>query len=125
MVTGTRAALDLRARWGDRWLSRAPLGGVLLPAVNANAPTAATVIDAATSFTALVRQSPWLIADSGAAAAVMTLLRDAAARPAYALSLGRDSYARGEVLVERLVPARAGADAHAASASPASHAAPR
>jgi hypothetical protein len=125
VVTGTRSAIDLRARFGDRWMSRAPLGGLLLPAVNADAPTAVTVVDAATSFTALVRQSPWLIADRGAASSVMALLRDAASRPAYSLSLGRDSYARGEVLAERLVPARAAADAHAAPASHASHAAAR
>jgi hypothetical protein len=117
VVTGTRGAIDLRARFGDRWLSRAPLGGLLLPAVNADAPTVASTVDAATSFTALVRQSPWLIADSGAAPTVMALLRDAASRPAFALSLGRDSYARGEVLAERLALTRAAADAHAAHAS--------
>jgi len=37
---------------------------------------------------------------------VMQLLRDAASHPAFSLSLGRDSYARGDVLAERLSPAR-------------------
>jgi hypothetical protein len=37
----------------------------------------------------------------------MQLLREAASRPAFTLSLGRDSYARGDVLAERLAPARA------------------
>jgi hypothetical protein len=118
IVTGTRGALDLRARWGDRWLSRAPLGGLLLPTVRAAEPTLAERVDAATSFTALVRQSPWLIADRGAAPAVMSLLRDAASRPAYALSLGRDSYARGETLAERLAPARDAADAEGSHSPP-------
>ena len=73
--------------------------------------------DAATSFTALVRQSPWLIADRGAAPEVMALLRDTAGRPAYALSLGRDSYARGAVLAAELVPARHAADVQRARES--------
>jgi hypothetical protein len=112
--------VDLRVRWGDRWLRHAPLGGVLLPSVQADSPTAAARVDAATAFTALVRQSPWLIADPGAAAAVMALLSDAASRPAYALSLGSDSYARGAVLAEQLSAARGAADAQATT-----HAAPR
>ena len=115
-VTGSRAAVDLRAQWGDRWLSRAPLGGLLLPTVRASEPTSAARVDAATAFTALVRQSPWLIADRGAAPAVMALLRDASAQPAYGLSLGRDGYARGDVLAACLAPARAAADGIASRA---------
>jgi hypothetical protein len=107
VVTGARATVDLRARWGDRWMPRAPLAGVLLPEVRAERPTALAVATDAAAFTALVRQSPWLMADRGMAADVMELLREAASRPAFSLSLGRDSYARGDVLAERLAPARA------------------
>jgi hypothetical protein len=107
VVTGTRATVDLRTSWGDRWLPRAPLGGVLLPAVNADQPTSLAVAADAAAFTALVRQSPWLMADRAVAGDVMALLRDAASHPAFSLSLGRDSYARGDVLAERLAPARA------------------
>jgi hypothetical protein len=106
VVTGTRGTVDLRTRWGDRWMPRAPLGGVLLPGVNADRPTSLTVAADAASFAALVRQSPWLMADPAMAGEVMALLRDAASQPAFALSLGRDSYARGDVLAERLAPAR-------------------
>ena len=102
VVTGTRGTVDLRQRWGARWLARAPLGGVLLPSVRADEPTRASAIDAAPAFAALVRQSPWLMADRGAAAAVMSLLRATATRASLAVSLGRDSYARGDVLAERL-----------------------
>lgn len=105
VVTGTRAALDLRARWGERWRRRAPLGGLLFPSVAADSPTGTAPIHAATAFAGLVRQSPWLMADRGAAAAVIALLRDACGRPAFALSLGRDSYARGDVIADRLTPA--------------------
>ena len=106
VVTGSRATVDLRTRWGDRWMPRAPLGGVLLPAVNAERPTALAAAADAAAFTALVRQSPWLMADRAMTGSVMQLLRDAASHPAFSLSLGRDSYARGDVLVERLAPAR-------------------
>jgi hypothetical protein len=102
VVTGTRATVDLRERWGDRWIARAPLGGVLLPSVAADAPTHAARIDEASAFAALVRQSPWLMADLGAAPAVMSLLRATASCTSLAVSLGRDSYARGDVLAETL-----------------------
>ena len=107
VVAGTRATVDLRTRWGDRWMPRAPLGGVLLPQVNAEQPTSLTSVADAAAFAALVRQSPWLMADRAMAGAVMALLRDAASHSAFALSLGRDSYARGDVLAERVAPARA------------------
>jgi hypothetical protein len=105
VVTGTRAALDLRARWGERWRRRAPLGGLLFPNVAADSPTASAPMHAATAFAGLVRQSPWLMADRGAAPAVIELLRDACGHPAFGLSLGRDSYARGDVIADRLGPA--------------------
>jgi hypothetical protein len=105
VVTGTRTALDMRARWGERWRRRAPLGGLLFPNVAAGSPTATAPIHAATAFAGLVRQSPWLMADRGAAPAVIELLRDACSRPAFALTLGRDSYARGDVIADRLGPA--------------------
>jgi hypothetical protein len=113
VVTGTRAVVDLRARWGDRWVRRAPLGGLLLPTVRTEEPTSLAAMHDASAFTALVRQSPWLMADRGAAPAVMSLLRAAAAHPAFALSLGRDGYARGDVLADRLAPARAASNARA------------
>jgi hypothetical protein len=107
VVTGTRGTVDLRRRWGDRWLPRAPLAGVLLPEVHAEQPTTLSAAADAAAFTALVRQSPWLMGDREVAGEVMQLLREAASRPAFTLSLGRDSYARGDVLAERLAPARA------------------
>lgn len=102
VVTRTRGVVDLRSRWAERWLARAPLGGVLLPIVRAEEATRAETIDGATAFTALVRQSPWLLADRGAAVSGMALLRAAASRTTRALTLGMDSYARGDVLADRL-----------------------
>jgi hypothetical protein len=45
------------------------------------------------------------MADRGAAPTVLALLRDAASLTALALSLGRDCYARGDLLAERVVAA--------------------
>jgi hypothetical protein len=84
---------------------RAPFGGMLLPAVHPDATTSLSRATPALALAALVRQSPWLMADRGAAPSVLTLLRDAAARPAFSLVLGRDVYARGALLAERLAPA--------------------
>ncbi|HEV7992725.1 MAG TPA: hypothetical protein VGP25_12925, partial [Gemmatimonadaceae bacterium] len=106
VVTGARAPIDLRTRWGDRWRERAPLGGLLFPAVAADAPTSAATMHAATAFVGLVRQSPWLMADRGAAPDAVALLGDACRHPAFALTLGRDGYARGDVIAERLSSAR-------------------
>ena len=75
--------------------------------MNADQPTSLVVATDAAAFAALVRQSPWLMADRAVAGEVMALLRDAASHPAFSLSLGRDSYARGDVLADRLAPARA------------------
>jgi hypothetical protein len=111
VVTGRRAATDLRVQWGDRWTARAPFGGMLLPVVHPDATTSLSRATPAAALAALVRQSPWLMADRGAAHAVLTLLRDAAARPAFTLVLGRDVYARGDVLAKHLAPAVASAGA--------------
>ena len=79
-----------------------PLAGILLPAIAADRPTAITKASSADAFAALVRQSPWVLADPGAAPALHSLLMRAAALPAAHLTLGRDSYARSETLIQVL-----------------------
>ena len=102
---GRRAAVDPHRRWPGRWLAAAPLAGLLFPRVEAALPTALELLAPADALAALVRQSPWLLADRAVAPRVLALLRDVAALPAYALRLGRDSYASPELLIERLLPA--------------------
>ncbi|HLL83017.1 MAG TPA: hypothetical protein VK420_10210, partial [Longimicrobium sp.] len=68
-------------------------------------PTELTPCSSAEALSGLLRQSPWLLADRGSAPAVLALLRDAAAFPAFALRLGLDSYADPPLLAERLRPA--------------------
>jgi hypothetical protein len=102
--TGTRHAADPRERWPGRWRRTAPLAGLLFPRVEAELPTALEELPAGAALAALLRQSPWLLADRGAAPGVLSLLRDAALLPARALRLGRDSYAAPPVLAAALRP---------------------
>jgi hypothetical protein len=100
--TGDRVETEANAIGGGKWRPAAPLAGVLFPRVDASSPTALGAISQANAFVELVRQSPWLLADRGSAPAVAALLCHAAVMPAARLSLGADSYARPERLVEVL-----------------------
>jgi hypothetical protein len=102
--SGRRSAADPRTLGPGRWQPAAPLGGVLLPRVEAGSSTRLDSIPPAEAFAGLVRQSPWLLADPLAAPAVLELLRAAALGRAHRLLLGRDSFRRPGVLVERLAP---------------------
>jgi hypothetical protein len=99
---GRRSDVDAGARWPGRWVRRAPLAGVLFPVVDAGAATALLPIDAAGRLAGIVRQSPWLFADAGAAPGMLALLREMALLPGHALRLGRDSFARPERMIEVL-----------------------
>lgn len=90
---GTRSARDPHRDWPGRWMEGAPLGGILLPRVQRDAETALTAARPGTALTALIRQSPWLIADRAAAPGVLDLLRRAATLPAFQLTLGLDTFA--------------------------------
>jgi hypothetical protein len=54
------------------------------------------------AFARLLRQSPWLLEDHGAAPRVLDLLSGAASLPCFRLRLGRDTYADPELLGQRL-----------------------
>jgi hypothetical protein len=95
---GHRGSTDPRERWPDRWVRTAPLAGVLLPRVEAPAATRLEEVAPAGVLAALLRQSPWLLADRAAAPRVLDLLSTASALPARALRLGLDSYRTPEVL---------------------------
>ncbi|HEX5727382.1 MAG TPA: hypothetical protein VFX98_18055 [Longimicrobiaceae bacterium] len=101
---GTRGETDPRERWPGRWRRSAPLAGLLFPRVVPAEPTAREPMAAAAALSALMRQSPWLLADRGCAAEVLALLGAAAALPAHALRLGLDSYADPALLAGRLAP---------------------
>ena len=70
----------------------APLAGILLPVVAPERPTSLAPISAGQALAELVRQSPWLLAHRAVAAAGITVLSRAAQTPAFALTLGLDTY---------------------------------
>jgi hypothetical protein len=96
--SGIRGEADPGATWPGRWLERAPLGGVILPRVLPERATALAPVPAAEVLTALVRQSPWLMADRAAASGLLALLAEAASAPARRLSLGLDTFASPSAL---------------------------
>ncbi|HYJ80683.1 MAG TPA: hypothetical protein VEW03_13805 [Longimicrobiaceae bacterium] len=103
-----RGELDPHARWPGRWRRTAPLAGLLFPRVDAELPTALAPLPAADALAALMRQSPWLLADFASAGEVLGLLRAACERPAFTLRLGLDSYRDTARLRRVLRPATGG-----------------
>ena len=91
-VSGRRRAIEPAAVGiGDRH-RLAPLAGILLPVVQRDQPTTLARVPAGQALAELVRQSPWLLAHRAVAAAGITLLSRAALSPAFALTLGLDTY---------------------------------
>lgn len=76
----------------------APLAGLLLPKVASKQSTATSPADPAEALAELIRQSPWVLLDRGAAPVVLDLLAAAASRcrPPRRLTLGADSYGSPE-----------------------------
>jgi hypothetical protein len=60
--------------------------------VEADRPTRLLAHPAGEALAGLLRQSPWLLADRGAAPGVLALLQQAAEAPAHGLRLGLDTY---------------------------------
>lgn len=92
-IVERRGNTDPHQRWPGAWRRTAPLAGLLFPRVEADAPTALAPLAAPDALAGLLRQSPWLLADRGAAPAVLALLREAALFPTHRLRLGMDTYA--------------------------------
>ena len=105
-----RGTTDPRERFPGAWRRSAPLAGLLFPRVHADEPTALAPAGAGDALGALLRQSPWLLADRGCAPRVLALLRETALLPAHALRLGLDTYADPALLAERLGVLRDGDD---------------
>ena len=106
--SGERGAEDPHANWTGRWIATAPAAGIFLPHVAAESPTRVERVSAGEALNGLIRQSPWLVADRVAAPAVLDLLKEVAALPAFTLRLGLDTFAAPSILAERLEPALAG-----------------
>jgi hypothetical protein len=99
-----RRDVDPHARWPGRWRRSAPVAGLLFPRVEAGLSTALSPLPAAEALAALLRQSPWLLADRACAGEVLGLLRAACSSPAFSLRLGLDTYRDTGRLLEVLAP---------------------
>jgi hypothetical protein len=102
-----RLAADPASFGPGRWRRTAPLAGLVFPRVEPSARTQLTPLAPADALARLVRQTPWLLADRGAARDVLDLLRGASSRRAYELRLGLDTYANAGRLAQRLRPLEA------------------
>jgi hypothetical protein len=108
VVHQVRGATDATERFPGAWRRTAPLAGLLFPGIHADEPTALGPAGAGHALAALLRQSPWLLADRGSAPRVLALLREAALLPSHSLRLGLDTYADPALLAERLGALRPG-----------------
>lgn len=105
-VEHRRVPADLSTLREGAWIPTATVHGVLFPRVVAEEPTRLESVAPADALTRIVRQSPWLFADASTAGETLSLLTRVASLECAALILGRDSYANGAVLLERLSAAR-------------------
>ncbi|HKV70614.1 MAG TPA: hypothetical protein VJN62_05165 [Gemmatimonadales bacterium] len=92
--SGSRAARDAATLFPGQRRVTAPLAGLLLPRIAEKHSTALAPADPAEALAELIRQSPWVLLDRGAAPVVLDLLAAAASRcrPPQRLALGADSY---------------------------------
>lgn len=88
-LPGTVPAMGGLAR--GRWRRTAPLAGVLVTRLAPDLPTHLDAAEAEATLSALVRATPWLLADHGSARYQLGLLRAASQVPAWVLRLGRDT----------------------------------
>lgn len=94
-VRGTIREVDLPQ---GRRADNAPLGGILFPRIAANDKTMITPVAPVIALESLIRQSPWLVADSECAGKVFQLLQAAASMASGDLRLGLDTFAHPEKL---------------------------
>jgi len=90
--TGVRSTMREADLPAGRRLESATLGGILFTRVSADEKTVVTPIAPVVALERLMRQSPWLVADSESAGKVLQLLSDAASTPCGELRLGLDTY---------------------------------
>lgn len=104
--TGERGARRPAELFPGQGRATAPLAGILLPRVTAKQTTSLTPADPAEALAELVRQSPWVLLDRGAAPPVLDLLSTAASRcaPPRRLSLGSDTYGSVERMADAVAP---------------------
>lgn len=96
--TGTRGTLKESALPAGRRRDSAQFGGVLFTRVAPDSPTIVIEVPPVVALERLIRQSPWLVADTESAGKVFDLLKETASLPCGELSVGLDSFAHPAVL---------------------------
>jgi hypothetical protein len=80
------------------------IGGLLLPVIEGDRPTELSTAGATEGYAALVRQSPWLVADRQTASSTSALFTALALLPVRRLRLGLDTYRQPARLAATLAP---------------------
>lgn len=88
-----RASVHPSVLGRGRWRRTAPLAGLLFTHLAPELPTALSRASEAEALTALVRATPWLLADRVSSRFELGVLRSASHAAAWHLRLGRDTYA--------------------------------
>ncbi len=104
-----RESVDPSTIGPGRWQRRAALVGTLFLELRRASRTEVERLSPADALAALLRQTPWLMADAVQAPTLLALLVAAVQQPTYRLRLGRDTYRDGPRLLECLRPILAGA----------------
>jgi hypothetical protein len=92
-----------------RWQRQGTLAGTFILDLRPASLTKVEALSQAEAFAAIVRQTPWLLADSGKATTVLALLVAVTQRPAFRLRLGSDTYRDAARLLQCLGPVLSGA----------------
>jgi hypothetical protein len=79
-------------------LRDAPITRLLMPVVDADRATHLEPLSQGAALAALIRQTPWLMADAAVAPRILEMLTHVALLPAHRLVLGLDSFGRPDVL---------------------------
>lgn len=99
-----RESVDPSTLGPGRWQRRAALVGTLFLELRRASRTEVERLGSADALAAIVRQSPWLMADPVQAPALLALLIATVQQPTFRLFLGRDTYRDGTCLLECLRP---------------------
>ena len=104
-ITGERSPANPEHLGSGKWQRSAPLGGLLFPRIEPSRPSSLIPMSSTDALQEVIRQSPWLLADQGAAPGILARMLKMVTLPRYALLLGSDGYRDAARLVDLLQPA--------------------
>jgi hypothetical protein len=102
-----REPVDPSSVGPGQWQRRGTLAGAVVLDLRPGSPTKVEPVSQAEALAAIIRQTPWLLADPGKTRTLLELLVAVTRRPTYRLCLGRDTYRDAARLLDCLAPALA------------------